>query len=214
MYKLNAQTAQNARKADAGGSIRDTGKYVGKITQAYEIKTKRGGKGVSLTFQTEAGQKANLALYTLSPEGETYQGFDTLMAMMTCMRVKEVTPKDGVVMVYDFDQRMEVKRNALVLSELCANIGLLLEKEEYEKTNGDIGERMVIKNVFQADTELTAAEILDKKTAPEALPRLVANLKDRPLKPQRKQHQGDYQGAPVAQRDTSGFDDMDDDIPF
>jgi len=214
MYKLNAQTAQNARKADAGGFIRDTGKYVGKITQAYEIKTKRGGRGVSLAFKTDAGQKANLALYTLSPEGETYQGFDTLMAMMTCMRVKEVTPKDGVVMVYDLEQRQEVKQNALVLPELCANIGLLLEKEEYEKTNGDIGERMVIKNVFQADTELTAAEILDRKTTPEALPKLVANLKDRPLKPQRKQQQSDYQSAAQQNHSWSGFDGMDDDIPL
>jgi len=64
--------------------------------------------------------------------------------------------------------------------------------------------------VFQAGTELTASEILDKKTKPEQLEKMVATLRHRPLKapgatPSRQ--------AP-AESTGSGFDDMADDLPF
>jgi hypothetical protein len=52
-------------------------------------------------------------------------------------------------------------------------IGLLLETEDSLKRDGATGLRMVIKGVFQADTELTASEMLDRKTKPEQLARMV-----------------------------------------
>jgi hypothetical protein len=66
---------------------------------------------------------------------------------------------------------------------------------------------MVIAGIFQADTEFTASEILDQKTQPEQLEKLVARLRHRPIK-------GAKTSQPAASKPSRGFDDMDDDIPF
>lgn len=206
MYAIDPQAA---RKADSTGStIKEIGKYVGEFTQAVDIKTKKGGRGVSLSFKAQNGQKANLALYTTSAEGEQYQGFDTLMAIMTCMGLRNITPKPGTFTRYDFDQRKDVAEQGSIFPELCKPIGVLLETEDYEKQDGGTATRMVLKAVFQAATELTASEILDRKTSPELLPKLVMGLRHRPLKAAKTATP--RQAAPAG----SGFDDMPDDIPF
>lgn len=211
MYTLDPQSA---RKADAiGNQIKEIGKYVGAFTQAVDIKTAKGGKGVAFVFKSSSGQKANLAVYTMSAEGEKYQGYDALMAIMTCMGLRDIKPKPGTFTKYDFDKKEDVQVDGSIFSELCKPIGVLLETEDYEKQDGSTGTRMVMKAVFQAATELTASEILDRKTVPEQLPKMVAGLRHRPLKATR-------QHAPTPQRQTapagggSGFDDMSDDIPF
>ena len=78
--------------------------------------------------------------------------------------------------------------------------------------------RMVLKNVFPASTELTASEILDKKTQPELLTKMVEGLRHRPLKgarqPAPRQDDG-FGGPPAGHPASSGFDEMDDgSIPF
>ena len=106
--------------------------------------------------------------------------------------------------------KKEFTKKAQVFPELCGkDIGLLLETEDYPKKTGGVGTRMVIAGIFQAKTELTASEILDRKTTPEQLEKMVARLRHRPVK-------GDRQSssAPSAHDSGSGFDDMDDDIPF
>ncbi len=211
MYTLDAQAA---RKADAtGAQIKEIGKYVGAFTQAVDIKTSKGGKGISFTFKAANGQKANLAIYTMSADGEKYQGYDALMAIMTCMGLRDIKPTPGVFTKYDFDTKADVQVQGSIFPALCKPIGVLLETEDYQKQDGDIGTRMVMRAVFQANTELTASEILDRKTTPEQLTKMVASLRHRPLK-STKPH------APAPQRQSapsgagSGFDDMSDDIPF
>lgn len=161
MYTLDPQSA---RKADAiGNQIKEIGKYVGAFTQAVDIKTAKGGKGVAFVFKSSSGQKANLAVYTMSAEGEKYQGYDALMAIMTCMGLRDIKPKPGTFTKYDFDKKEDVQVDGSIFSELCKPIGVLLETEDYEKQDGSTGTRMVMKAVFQAATELTASEILDRK---------------------------------------------------
>jgi hypothetical protein len=84
----------------------------------------------------------------------------------------------------------------------------LLGTEDYLKQDGGVSSRMVLRGVFQASTELTASEILDRKTVPEALPKMVAALKHNPLKT-----------APMAQRTHAAMSDAqpfgeDEDFPF
>jgi len=51
--------------------------------------------------------------------------------------------------------------------------------EEY----GDQGKwRPSFSHAFEADTELMSAEILEGKVVPEKLPKVLASLRDRPLK--------------------------------
>lgn len=214
MYELDTKSA---RQADtAGASIKELGKYVGRITQARDIVTKKGGRGIALAFTSQSGQKANLAIYTTGANGDRYQGYDTLMAMMTCMQLRGIQPSPGKVTRYDYDQGKEVQEDGTVFAGLHKPIGLLLETEEFEKQDGSIGSRLVVKNVFQADTELTASEILDKKTKPEALEKMVTALRHRPIKgraqQQSTQEQALHAGHPAA---GSGFDDMQsDDVPW
>jgi hypothetical protein len=206
MYNLDPKTA---RKADqTGNRITEIGKYVGTFTQAEDITASTGTKGVGLRFESN-GQQANLSLYTRKSNGDEIMGMQALMAIMTCMRLRNIQPKPGTVKHWDNDAKQEVTKQAQVFPDLCGKpIGLLLETEDYAKQDGSIGSRMVIAGIFQPDTELTASEILDQETVPKQLEKMVARLRHRPLK-------GAKTPAPTtAAGGGSGFDDMDDDIPF
>ena len=215
MYELNTDSA---RKADSGGSINEIGKYVGTFTQAEDVTAKSGTKGVSLTFESNAGQKARLSLYTKKADGTTIMGFDVLMAIMTCLKLRSIKPEPGVVKSWDSDQRKEVEKHSAVFPGLCGKqIGLLLETEDYLKQDGTQAQhpRIIIKSVFQAETELTASEILDRKTTPASLPKMVEGLRHRPLKtaPKPQYQTTSDHGFDNASRPSSGFED-DGEIPF
>jgi hypothetical protein len=202
MYTLDTNSA---RKADQSGRfINEVGKYIGKFTRAEDITAKTGTKGVAFTFDAQ-GQIANLSIYTLKANGDKIMGYDALMAIMTCLSCRTLTQTAGKVTKWDNDAGRETTVDSIIFPEIMNKpIGLLLESEDYEKNNGEIGTRMVIASVFQADTELTATEILDKKVNPEALAKRVLRLKHRPLK-----------GSVKAVAKTGGsIADMDDDIPF
>ena len=215
MYQLDTQAARHADTA--GATIKEIGKYVGEFIQAEDIKTKNGGRGVAFVFKSAAGQKANLAIYTTSADGERYQGYDMLMAIMTCMQLRGIKPAPGKVTKWDYEAKKTVQEDGTLFPDLHKPIGVLLETEDYEKQDGKTGTRMVLKNVFQPGTELTASEILDKKTQPVALAKMVECLRHRPLKGARPTPQRTAEtagGPPAVHPASSGFDDMSDDIPF
>lgn len=215
MYTLDVQAARHADTA--GATIKEIGKYVGEFIQAKDVVTKKGGRGIEFIFKSQGGQKANLAIYTTGANGDRYQGYDALMAIMTCLQLRGIKPAPGKVTRYDFDTKKEVVEDGTVFPDLHKPIGVLLETEDYEKKDGSIGTRMVLKNVFQPSTELTASEILDKKTQPELLAKMVEGLRHRPLKgarqPAPRQDDG-LGGQPAGHPASSGFDDVADDIPW
>lgn len=216
MYTLDVQAARHADAA--GATIKEIGKYVGEFIQAKDVVTKKGGRGIEFIFKSQGGQKANLAIYTTGANGDRYQGYDALMAIMTCLQLRGIKPAPGKVTRYDFEAKKEVVEDGTVFPDLHKPIGVLLETEDYEKKDGSIGTRMVLKNVFQPGTELTASEILDKKTQPELLAKMVEGLRHRPLKgarqPAPRQDDG-FGGPPAGHPASSGFDEMDDgSIPF
>ena len=96
---------------------------------------------------------------------------------------------------------------ATIFPELTdKRVGLLLQREEYIKSDGSTGAKVNIFGVFDPDTELTASEILAKKTQPEVLARMMAALKDKPLAGAKPQ---------TATQPAGGSADLDDDsIPF
>lgn len=209
MYNLDAN---EARKADSqGNQIKEIGKYVGTITQAEDITAKTGTKGVAISFTSNAGQKTKVSIYTMKADGTKIGGFSTLNAIMTCLQLRNIAPKPGTVMRYDYDTKQEVKEQGSVFPDLCKPIGILLETEDFAKQDGGTGTRMVLRGVFQANTELTASEILDRKTAPEALPKMVAALRHHPLKAARPMAERHHGGA---MPDDQFFGNDDDSIPF
>lgn len=209
MYALDTQ---EARKADTqGNQIKELGKYVGTITQAEDITAKTGTRGIALSFTSTAGQKTKVSIYTMKSDGTKIGGFSMLNAMMTCLQLRNIAPKPGKVMHYDYDTKADVIENGSVFPELCKPIGLLLETEDFAKQDSSTGTRMVLRGVFQANTELTASEILDRKTTPEALPKMVAALRHHPLKSARPMAERPH-GGPMP--DDQFFGNDDDQIPF
>ena len=207
MYQLDTT---EARKADsAGGMISEIGKYIGTFTQAVDVTARTGTKGVALNFQSNAGQKARLSIYTMKTDGEKLMGYQALMAIMTCLKLRQITDKEGTAMKWDNDTKSEVSVQAVIFPELCNKpIGVLLETEDYIKNDGGTGTRMVLRGIFQAETELTATEILDKKTKPEQLEKMVMSLRHRPVKGAKPMPARQHAAA------AAGPDFDDGDIPF
>jgi len=208
MYALDTN---EARKADStGSSIREMGKYAGKFLQAEDITASTGTKGIALTFEAN-GQKTRFSLYTKRANGETIMGFQALMAIMACLGLRNITPQQGTITFWDNDAKAEKTKQGTIFPELCNKpIGILLETEDYLNRDNEVRTRMVFAGAFQAVTELTASEILDRKTKPAQLEKMVAYLRHHPVKAAK----GGSTPAPAKASGGSGFDDMDDDIPF
>lgn len=214
MYALNNESAQAARKAEQRTSfIDEKGKYVGVFTRAEDITASSGTRGIAFTFETNDGQKSNFSIYTIKANGEKLGDYGTLMALMTVIGVKDIKPAQVASMVWDRDAGGNVSKTLTQFPELLNKpVGILLAMEEYEKRDGSgTGWSARLNAVFQANTELTAAEILDRKTTPQKLPLLVAALRDRPLKKSAARSAPAGASHPM---DGDGFEGMDDSIPF
>lgn len=212
-YTLDANAA---KKADVIFSkIESKGKYLGVFTRAEQITSRQETKGVELSFKSDTGETADyLTLWTHNKDGKQLMGFNTLMAIMTCLRVKELKAETGEVEKYDQDQQKRVKVNAPLFKALMGKpIGLLIHMEEYEKTRGGTAWKPMISAPFDKE-EFTASEILNKAKQPETLPKMLSALRDRPLKGAAQPSQSSQPSASIY--DGGGnFNDFDDpDIPF
>lgn len=216
MYALNNESSQAARKAEQRTSfIDEKGKYVGKFTRAEDITAASGTRGIAFTFESDDGQKANFSIYTIKSDGEKLGDYGLLMAIMTCVGVRDIKPAQVASMVWDKDAGANVNKTLSQFPEIMNKpIGILLAMEEYEKRDGGTGWSARLNAAFQASTELTASEILDRKTTPQKLPQLVAALKDRPLKKTGRSNAPSGGSHPMG---GGAFDDgapFSDDIPF
>lgn len=210
-YQLNVEAA---KQADIINSRIDTrGKYLGMLTRAEPIKSKKGSQGVDMSFKADTGATADyLTIWTHNADGKQLQGFNALMAIMTCMRVKSLKAEVGEIEKYDQDQQKRVNVSTPIFKELMNKpFGLVLHMEEYEKTAGGTAWKPAISGVFDKD-EFTASEILNKSKEPGTLNKMLDALRDRPLK---AGGQANKQSAPSSIAPDSGpFSDMADDIPF
>lgn len=187
MYNLNVEAA---KKADSiGAFISDTGKYEGTFLRAEKlISNNKGTHGIGFTFKSAGGQECRFDIWTQKADGENLSGMNQVNALMACLQVRSLTEKTMRVKKWDSDQGKEDMMDATCFPELMnKTIGLLLRSEEYEKMKdghltGDTGWRMGMFACFQAGTELMASEILDRKTQPEQLAKVVMMLADKPLK--------------------------------
>jgi hypothetical protein len=209
-YTLDAKAANQADVIFS--KIEQAGKYLGQITRAEAVTSTKGTKGVDISFKANGGEAADyLTLWTHNAEGKQLMGFNTLMAIMTCLRVNSLTAVPGVIEKYDQDQQKRVKVEVPLFKDLMDKpIGLLMHMEEYNKTKGGTAWKPVISAAFDKD-EFTASEILNKSVTPATLAKMVQALRDKPLKP----------GATPAPRQESenpnpsgAFAEFDDDIPF
>jgi hypothetical protein len=203
MYQLNPEAAKAADSV--GGRIAEKGKYIGTFTRAQHVVSEKGTRGVDFDFVSNSGQKARFSIYTLKADDTQIFGFKQLMAIMTVLGLRSLAdPVSMKAKVYDFDAGQEVERIVPQFQELLGKpVGLLFIMEEYNPGKW----RPYPAGIFQAATDLTASEILDRKTQPITLPKMVERLSDRPLR-------ATTHTAPSAAPATATLADMDDDIPF
>lgn len=208
MYTLDTTAA---KKADSiGAYINETGKYVGTFLRAEKLVSQRGTDGIGFSFKDDAGKECRFDVWTKNADGPL-SGMNQVNAMMVCLSVRKMETTVKRVKKWDAAQNKEDLMDAECFADLMGKrIGLLLRSEEYEKMKdghktGETGWRMNLFACFQADTELMASEILDRKTKPEQLGKITAMLADKPLK---------KSAPPMPTRAPSGGNDFDDDIPF
>jgi len=213
VYNLDTQAA---KEANTGGKrITETGKYMGTMTAAFYEKNPKGTESVNLMFIADNGQEVGpLNLYTHNSSGAALAGYKQLNALMTCAKVKALNWKEEPVELYDFDQQgMVTKQKECAIELKGKKIGFVLQQEEYQKQNGDIGERIIIAAPFEYGTELMAAEILSKQNKATALGGFMAFIAKNPVRKLRNQpnqsQSTNYQNGPV-----DDAPDFSDDIPF
>ena len=207
-YNLDANAGQHADHLFR--KMEETGQYHSALTRAEQVVSKKGSKGVDLSFKTETGATADyLSIWTHNNEGKQLQGFNTLMAIMTCLRVKNLKAELGEVEKYDQATQQRAKVQVLLFKELMNKpLGLLIHMEEYEKTAGGTAWKPAISAPFDKDG-FPASEILTKAQSATTLGKMEQGLRDRPLKNK------------PAQSSDNGFSDSQysdplggDDLPF
>lgn len=205
--------ANEARKADNFSTIiRESGKYVGTITRAQKLMSKNSVEGVGLSFKTDEGESANyLDLYTVKPGGEQLRGFQIVQSILCCTRVKNADEGPITFETWDRDERKMVQVTEPGYPALMGKkIGLVLQRELGTNQNtGEDTDRLQIVGVFEAATGLTSSEILDGKTKPERIERVVRMIQANPVRDTRKR--APVRPAQAPAKDTAPFDD---DIPF
>lgn len=207
-YNLDADAAKQADTG--GGRINETGKYVGQFTKAKKVLSTKGTQGIEFSFESLNGQSADyLTVWTINKDGDQIYGYKQLMALMTCLKVRNIDITNAEVEEYDKDANGMVKRKAEIYSGLMSKpIGVLLQMEEYEKKDGSTGEKASFAGFFDPKTEQVALEILDKSDA-KVLEKLVSQLV--PL----KKLKGSRSHAPAGGADSyGGGPAFSDDIPF
>ena len=207
--------ANEARKADNFSTIiRESGKYVGTITRAQKLLSRNNVEGVGLSFKTDEGESASyLDLYTIKPGGEQLRGFTIVQSILCCTRVKNADEGPITFDVWDRDARSMVKTTETGYPALMGKrIGLVLQRELGTNQNtGEDTDRLQIVGVFEATTGLTSSEILDGKTKPERIERVLRMIQANPVRDVRKHSPVKATPIKPAAPDSAPFDD---DIPF
>jgi len=213
-YTLDADAA---KEADSGGNrITESGAYLGMFTKAKHIVASTGALGIEFSFKSNEGQEANyLTIYTKNKEGKNIYGYKQLMAIMTCLGVRSLTPTDSNIMEYDFEHKKDVAKNVVLYPDLMNKpIGLVLQKELYTKSDGNDGERMGLYSFYNSNSKCTAAERLDNNPA-TAIDSMLRTLGDKDSRKASNASSDPLNGQnDFPPNHGNAAIDFDDDIPF
>lgn len=210
-YTLDTGAAKSAETI--GKYIRESGKYKGKFARAeLLISQAKGSRGIEFDFLSDEGKECTLQIWTHSGTGEAYSGINMVNAIMTCLSLRGIQPKPMVVEKYDYDSKQKLRANIEGFGDLMNKpIGLLLQKEISEYQGKD-KTKMLIFAAFNASSEKTASEIIDKVAQPVALEKLLAGLHDKDARG--KTQAAPSHSAPRSQHHQAPADFDDDSLPF
>ena len=220
-YQAFNLNTESAKQADAGGRIESTGKYVGVIKSMEFVTAKSGAQGFEVNFESESKEYTTFTIWTVSKDGQPLSGTHKVNALIACCGVRSLTPTEQALEKYDFDTKQKVKRLCIVAPEMGdKRVGLLLQRENYVNSNGQPRHQMNFFASFNAESELMAKEVLERKTTPELLPKALERLLA--MGDATRQSNG-AQPSGYAQPQNTGYGnqpkaaqpaDLDDDLPF
>lgn len=197
--------AKEARKADNTGAIRESGRYTGIITRAEKLTAATGTEGLGLSFKSDDESTANYLNIYLSSQ---------IHAILVCTKTKNAEDGEITFDAYDKEAKATYKKTVPGYPSLMGKrIGILLQRE-LSVYLGKQQDRVAIFGIFEADTGLSASEILDKKTEPKQIQKMYESLMAKPIKDTRDAAQKSDTNAQTALNSTGSFDDFEDDIPF
>lgn len=204
-----------AKEADNQGAyVKTSGKYQGVIKAFEFVNFDSGSQAVEITFETDDKERASMRVITLKKDGtESEYGVKKIMALMTCIGIRESSVQTATRKKYDFSQGGEVDKQVEFAPEFeNKEVGFLIEMEDYQNGNGEWKQKPSLFSSFQAKTGFTAKEILERATKPEQMEQLLNTLKNRSKKPHqpKTQQSTGYGNAPNGA--SQGCDDSD--LPF
>lgn len=205
-----------AKSVGSNTNITEKGAYIGTMKRVEVYKNSGGAEFVEIDFASDDGATARwLGLCIKGSDGNTETfGRKIVHAIMACAKVREVSLSEATIKKWDQTSRQETMQKATIIPELMnKRIGLVLVREEYEGNNGSKW-KMAIVTPFDPETQRVAPEILNREFTGNGvmLPRIIESLKDKPLKAGASKSA--RSAAAHSSGGGSGFDDMDDDIPF
>jgi hypothetical protein len=232
---MNFKKDTSAVRDFSGGAIKETDFYAGTITKAYDRDSlSSDAKAIHLDFVADNGQSAQIDLWHTAASGlQTDKNGKSLPAMrsindlMVILDIDDLKSKPGMVDIYDYDLREDVKTKKMVYTDLIGrHIGAVFQMVQEGKRSQVNGEWTTstteFKNrpefkMFCTDEGLSAREFLDG-SEPVVIQKYLDNLE--PIK-------GDYLPSPIdahiikqaynkpnAPIAPIPYDSFDDDIPF
>ncbi|WP_151781226.1 hypothetical protein [Acinetobacter bereziniae] len=217
-YKQFGFNPESAKQADSSLRIEEAGKYVGVIKHMEFITAKSGTTGFEIEFETDNKESASFSIWTEKKDGTPLGGVHKINALLACAGARGLTPTNAQLEKYDFEARERVMKNCIVAPEVAGKrIGFLLQRENYQNDSGEWKYQMNFFSCFNAQSELMAKEIIDRKTSPEALPKSLASLMSNPITTRKPKNNGGYQqnngGYGNQGYNQGGFDQYYNDVP-
>ena len=221
-YQQFTLDTESAKQADGGGRIETTGKYTGIIKSMEFVTSRKGTQGFEVSFETDSKEYTTFQIWTSKADGSALSGVKQVNALLACVGVRGLTPTNQQLEKWDYDVGQKVKKSCVVAPEMTGKrVGLLLQRENYINNNGQPRHEMKFSASFNAESELMAKEILERKTTPEllhkALDRLIASGDATRQQSGATQNNGygQPQGGGYGQpQNNQAPNDLDDDLPF
>lgn len=208
-YSLNPDLAREG-SGRVGGRIQETGKYEGVIEWARELTFPSGAMAIEVKFISKDDENTTFKLWMNSKEpGKPSFGMKQLMALMTCVKVRQIQQVNDSVEVWSRDAGGMAPEPSIVFPELANKpVGLILQKE-HDEYDGKPKYQMNLYAPFSIETQQTAKEILDGRNEIGGVDKLAESVKDK-----YKNNVKQIASSQPTQSTAPASDDFDDDIPF
>ena len=165
-------TRDNSKvRSFSAGGIKETDAYICTINKAYVRKSESSlSEAIHLDLTTDKGQFASIDLWyqgkqgtSTDKNGKDLPAVTQINDIMVLLDLPELTQKNGMVAVYDYELRQEIEQKKVIFPDLIGQeIGCIFEMvtAPHYKTGEDIT-RPEFRQFFHSETQQSAAEFLN-----------------------------------------------------